>query len=489
MRLSIVMPVYNEAATIREAIRQVSAAPPIDKELIVIDDGSTDGTRAYLRQLADERRPGLTILLQERNQGKGAALRRGFAAAKGEIIIVQDADLEYDPVDYPALIAPILEDKADVVYGSRFLSGRRRVLYFWHAVGNGILTGISNMCTNLNLTDMETGFKAFRASVLRRIRLTSDRFGFEPEVTAKIARLRYRVYEVPISYNGREYWEGKKISWRDGIAALWQIVTYSFLASPEQPDVGHQTLENLAEAKAYNEWVLAQVRPFLGPRVLDVGAGIGNLTRYFIDRELLIATDLEPRYLDILRETFERYPHVHVRPFDLLTSDLEALKAHRLTTVFSSNMLEHVEDDLQALKRLHAVLGQGGRVVLVLPALKPLFGSLDVELGHYRRYDKEEITRKLTAAGFEVELVRYFNLPGILGWYVNGRLFRRRIIPTWQLRIYDVLVPWLKLEGWFRLPFGMSMIAVGRKAGLTAEPQSEGVGPDEMAEAAVRSEG
>lgn len=234
--------------------------------------------------------------------------------------------------------------------------------------------------------------------------------------------------------------------------------------SPEHADIGHQTLEKLAQAKAYNQWVVAKVRPFLGPRVLDVGAGIGNLTRHFIDRELVVATDLEPRYLEILREAFERYPHVHVRPFDLLDGDVEALKAHRLTTVFSSNVLEHVEDDLRALKTLHAVLAPGGRVVLVLPSLKWLFGSLDVQLGHYRRYDREDITRKLTAAGFEMELVRYFNLPGILGWYVNGRIFRRRIIPTWQLRIYNLLVPWLKLEGRFTLPVGMSMIAVGRKS-------------------------
>ena len=226
-RLSIVIPVFNERQTILSVLERVQQADAcgLGKEIIVVDDGSTDGTDELLQEHAGD---SIRLLLQPRNQGKGAALRRGFAEATGDIILVQDADLEYDPTDYLALLAPILAGKADVVYGSRFLGGPHRVLFFWHYVANKALTLLSNMFTNLNLTDMETGYKVFRADIMRRITLKSNRFGFEPEVTAKIARLECRVYETPISYWGRDYSEGKKIGWRDGVKAFYCILRYAF---------------------------------------------------------------------------------------------------------------------------------------------------------------------------------------------------------------------------------------------------------------------
>ncbi|TGU70259.1 glycosyltransferase family 2 protein [Geomonas terrae] len=226
MKLSIVVPVYNEVDTITEILARVRAAP-FDKEIICVDDGSTDGTRELLSALADEN---TRIYFHDRNRGKGAALRTGFGAAGGDIVIIQDADLEYDPQQYPRLIQPILEGKADVVYGSRFTTGEyRRVLFFWHMVGNTFLTLLSNMLTNLNLTDMETCYKVFRREVLERITVEEDRFGFEPEITAKVAKLDVRIYEVGISYSGRTYKEGKKIDWKDGVSALRCILKYNLL--------------------------------------------------------------------------------------------------------------------------------------------------------------------------------------------------------------------------------------------------------------------
>jgi glycosyltransferase involved in cell wall biosynthesis len=227
LKLSVVIPVHNEKKTLDELISRVEAVN-LEKEIIIVDDASTDGTRQLLKKY--EEREKFKVIYQQKNTGKGSALRVGFDKAEGEIIIVQDADLEYDPTDYPELLKPILDGRADVVYGSRFLGGPHRVFFFWHYVGNKILTTLSNMCTNLCLTDMETGYKVFRRTVLDAFTLKSNRFGFEPEFTCKVALNKFRIYEVPISYSGRDYDEGKKIGWKDGVAALWFIFRFRFFS-------------------------------------------------------------------------------------------------------------------------------------------------------------------------------------------------------------------------------------------------------------------
>lgn len=226
MKLSVVMPVYNERATLRDVIGRVLAVP-LDVELICVDDGSNDGSREILGELQAEH-PQIRVLLQPKNIGKGAALRRGIQESSGEFVVIQDADLEYDPAEYPLLLSPLIQGKADVVYGSRFLGGGpHRVLYFWHSVGNSLLTLLSNALTNMNMTDMETCYKVFRREVIQSIPIEENRFGFEPEITVKVAKRRLRVYEVGISYWGRTYEEGKKIGWKDGVRALWCLLKYT----------------------------------------------------------------------------------------------------------------------------------------------------------------------------------------------------------------------------------------------------------------------
>lgn len=225
MKLSVVIPVYNEKSTIKDLIRKVEGVN-LDKEIIIVDDYSTDGTREILKSLENNK---YKIIFHDKNMGKGAALRTGFKQVDGDIVIIQDADLEYDPNEYEKLIVPIIEGNADVVFGSRFLTGQHRVLLFWHYLGNKLLTTLSNMFSNLNLTDMETCYKVFKKEVLNEINFKSNRFGFEPEFTVKVAKKKYRIYEVPISYFGRDYSEGKKITWKDGIIAIWCIIRYRIM--------------------------------------------------------------------------------------------------------------------------------------------------------------------------------------------------------------------------------------------------------------------
>ena len=226
MKISVVMPVYNELGTIDEIVSRVHAIA-LDKELIIVDDGSTDGTHQRLK-IIENSKENVKVFYHSANQGKGAALRTGFKAVTGDIVIIQDADLEYDPKEYPKILEPLLDGRADIVYGSRFLGGPHRVLYFWHYVGNKFLTLLCNMMTNINLTDMETCYKAFRSTVLKDITLKSNRFGFEPEFTVKAAKKNFRIYEVPISYSGRSYSEGKKITWKDGFSTIFTIIWFRF---------------------------------------------------------------------------------------------------------------------------------------------------------------------------------------------------------------------------------------------------------------------
>jgi len=467
--LSVIVPCYNERATVAELLRRVHEVP-LDKEIIVVDDCSTDGSFHIVENLMKQF-PEIRHIRQPANQGKGAALRRGIGIARGEIVLIQDADLEYEPSEYPRLIQPILDGDADVVFGSRFEGYPRRVMLYWHTLGNRFLTFLSNATTNLNLTDMETCYKAFRREVIQSIKLHSNRFGFEPEVTAKIAQRGYRVYEVPISYHGRDYWEGKKINWKDGFAAVWTILKYGVFTRGDAEPGGYVTLRRMAKLGKYNRWIWDTIKDYVGDRVLEVGAGTGNMTRLLYGRELVVATDKETPYVDILKNNFRRRPGIAVEPLDLDSDDALELSRYSFDTVIALNVLEHIDKDTDAMRRIFGILRPGGRFVVYVPADQRLFGSLDETVGHFRRYDKKELQEKMTAAGFDVQRIFYQNSFGRLGWWLNACVLRRTHMPGGQSRLFDIFVPFIRRIEKRREPArGLSLIAIGEKRAAADVP-------------------
>jgi glycosyltransferase involved in cell wall biosynthesis len=464
--LSVIVPVYNERHLVEASLRRVLDLkhPSIRAlEVIVVDDCSTDGSSEIVRRVASERSE-MVVLRHERNQGKGAALRTGIAHASGDITVFHDADLEYNPQDLPALVRPFIEEGADAVFGSRYLAAPyRRALMFRHSVMNRWLTKLANVFTDLDLTDLETCYKAVRTVFLQSIPLRSEDFRIEIELTMKLAKRQARVFEVPIRYLPRSYREGKKIGARDGLLALMSLVHFSLVDDLYKDDqYGSYLLHQIERTRRFNTWMADVVRPFIGERVLEIGAGIGNLTSQFIPRDVYVASDLNPHYLHFLESYAAGKPYLHVRKIDPTRADDFCGLEGSLDTVLMLNVLEHVPDEAGTLANVRRTLQPNGRAVILVPQGPARYSTLDRALGHRERYTRDGLKRSLSQAGFVVDELFEFNRVSVPGWWLNGKVLKRDVFPRVQLKFFDTAVPILRhIDRW--LPYkGQSLVAIAR---------------------------
>jgi glycosyltransferase involved in cell wall biosynthesis/phospholipid N-methyltransferase len=466
--LSILIPLYNEEEFIQELLKRVVEAPLPDglgRELIVVDDCSSDASAEEVESfMAANPEVRMQLIRHPKNRGKGSAIRTAIQAATGVFSVIQDADLEYDPREYHKLLGPLLSGEAEVVYGSRFVAaGERRVLYYWHSLANHILTTFCNIVADLNLTDMETCYKAFRTSFVQTIPIQSDRFGIEPELTVKFARRKARIYETAISYHGRTYEEGKKIGLKDAIEAVWVIVRSRF-TSKLYIDAGHSTLDALSFAPRFNKWMADTVSPYVGRRVLEIGSGMGNMTRHLCPRrKLYVATDISPEYGDHLRNMFRHRPSVHIAKLDATDGADFVPFAQQVDTVVCLNVLEHIEDDGATLRSIHTLLEPGGRLILLVPNDPKAYGTVDKEIGHYRRYTPDSLRKLMTESGYDVEDILRFNRASMPGWRVTGQIIKSKTLSRSALKVFDRFVwLWKKIDT--VLPWEpASIIAIARR--------------------------
>ncbi len=477
--LSILVPVYNEEYLVRaslERLKTLGQSPLLDRvQIIVVDDGSTDQTEAVLGafQLSlAEAAPGRLewlFLRHHTNEGKAAAIHTALSHANAELTVIHDADLEYHPLDLLKMVQVFSEEGADAVFGSRFLASEyRRVLFFRHELGNRFLTLLCNVVSDLNLTDMETCYKMVRTDLMKSVPLVGRGFEIEPEIAIKLAKRGARIFEVPIRYAGRTYQEGKKISWKDGVRAIAAIFRFGYSDHIYAEDVhGSQILGRLNRAPRFTKWMADVIRPYVGEKVLEIGAGTGNLTLQLTPRKLYWASDINPLYLSYLENVGRNRPYLRVSYTDGQLGHSYP-KEQKFDTVICLNVIEHLADDLGALRNIREVLEDNGRAIVLVPCGPWLLGTLDDVLGHQRRYTQNQLKELAGTAGFRLETMLEFNRVGVIAWWINGKLLRRRTFGLWQIKMLNLLTPLFRvLDKFLPLP-PLSLIAVLSKPSLEA---------------------
>jgi glycosyltransferase involved in cell wall biosynthesis len=480
--LSVLVPVFNEAYLVTKSLdrlRALGTSPHLSRvQIIVVDDCSRDSTPDVLEafrasaELAPDGKFEWIFLRHEQNLGKGRAILTGLERADCAITVIHDADLEYHPKDLLHIVEVFVEEEADAVFGSRFAGGDvRRVLDYRHELGNRLLTFLCNLVTNLNLTDMETCYKAVRTSLLKSIPIESSDFRIEPELTIKLAKRHARIYEVPISYYGRTYQEGKKINWRDGYRALWAIVKYAMSDNIYVRDAyGSQILARLSRASRYNAWLADTIRSFCGNRVLEIGSGVGNITRQLIPRIEYVASDINPLYLQTLEALTVDRPYLHTSYCDVTDFETFPHSPDGYDTVICLNVVEHIENDRACLSNIARILAPHGRAIILVPQGRWNFGTLDEVLDHKRRYSKESLRQLAHDCNLEITKVMELNRIGTLAWFINAKLLRRHAFGLFQIWMLNLLTPLFRaIDPLVPLP-GLSLIGVMERPARSAAP-------------------
>lgn len=462
LSLAVLVPVYNEQYLVEASLHRLEVlreSPWLERvKVVVVNDASTDQSAEVLQKFREQLGgTGLAafewvFVGHEKNQGKGSAIQTAIQHVDTDLAVIHDADLEYHPEDLLKMIPLFVNEEADAVYGSRFLASEyRRVLFFRHTLGNKMLTLLTNLVTDLNLTDMETCYKMIRVDLLKSIPLESKRFGFEPEITIKLAKREARIFEMPIRYSGRTYTEGKKITWKDGVNALGALVKYKISDKIYVADEhGSEILARLNRAPRFTKWMADTIRPYLGERVLEIGAGIGNLTANLVPRKEYWASDIHPHYLEKLKKMQQTRPYLQVQYTDATAG--ETYPAESFDSVLCLNVVEHLDDDVAALKNIRGTLDRNGRAIILVPNGPGLYGSLDKVLGHRRRYTEAQLAEACGRAGFRVEKVLKFNRIGAPGWWWNGKVLKKNTFGFWQIKLLNTLVPIVRRIDRF-LPF------------------------------------
>jgi glycosyltransferase involved in cell wall biosynthesis len=470
--LSVIVPVFNEQHLVTkslERLKQLRISTHLSRvEIIVVDDCSADDTPKALKRFKEEQLLEADPMFEwvfvrhAQNRGKGAAIATGLERATCEITVIHDADLEYHPKDLLRIVEVFVTEQADAVYGSRFAGGgARRILNYRHQIGNRLLTFLCNLATNLNVTDMETCYKAVKTQLFKSIPLESNDFRIEPELTIKLAKRRARIYEIPISYSGRTYDEGKKINWRDGYRALWAIIHFALSDNIYKKDrYGSEILGRLSWAYRYNRWLADTIREFCGNRVLEIGSGVGNITKHLIPRLEYVASDVNPLYLQTLGTLEDDRPYLQTAYCDVTEGGSFPKTKGGYDTVICLNVIEHIEDDRAALSNIKSVLAEGGRAVILVPHGQWNFGTLDEVLEHKRRYSEETLRMLAADCGLEVVRMLGLNRVGTLAWFINGKLMRRRGFGLGQIWALNWFTPVFRLVDRFVPLPPLSLIAV-----------------------------